>query len=99
MAYEAEIAGLVAKADALRGLQDDDPNKEELTGFVDEINALRAKQNTVDFPVATGGVDVDDDPPRTRKVIEDEANSLGLVFDKRTTDKVLEERIALELAK
>lgn len=45
MNTEAEIHRLLALAEPLRLLADDDLAKGPLTGIVDEINALRAEQN------------------------------------------------------
>ena len=45
MNIESEIARLLALAEPLRALADDDLAKEPLTGIVDEINVLRAEQN------------------------------------------------------
>jgi hypothetical protein len=44
MRLEKQIQALLKKAEPLRGLDDDDPNKVPLTKLVDEINALRARQ-------------------------------------------------------
>lgn len=39
-----EIDDLLAQADKLRPLDDDDPKKEPLTAIVDRINELRAQE-------------------------------------------------------
>ena len=44
MTLEDEIMALLAKAEPLRCLPDDEPAKRPLTAMVDQINALRAKQ-------------------------------------------------------
>lgn len=44
MTIEDQIAALLAQADPLRGLDDDDGAKIPLAGIVDEINRLRAMQ-------------------------------------------------------
>lgn len=45
MSIQARIDALLAKADPLRPLDEDDPRKEPLAGIVDEINRLRAEQS------------------------------------------------------
>lgn len=44
MSIEKAIEVLLAKADELRPVPDDDPIKAPLAGIVDEINSLRAIQ-------------------------------------------------------
>ena len=44
MSLEDDIQALLAQAEPLRCLDDDDPDKEALGPLVDRINALRAKQ-------------------------------------------------------
>jgi hypothetical protein len=44
MSIEEDIQALLARADRLRGLSDDEPAKVALTVIVDEINRLRAIQ-------------------------------------------------------
>ena len=45
MNIEDKIAELLAQAEPLRKLDDDDTAKAPLTGIVDQINALRARQS------------------------------------------------------
>ena len=44
MTIEDQIQSLIAHAEPLRALDDDDPAKAPLAGIVDEINRLRAVQ-------------------------------------------------------
>lgn len=44
MTLEDQIASLLAEAEPLRALAEDDPAKVPLAGIVDAINALRARQ-------------------------------------------------------
>ncbi len=55
MNIETEIAALLAEADKLRPLPDDEPAKVPLTAIVDKINKLRAVQakDTSQAPKAT----------------------------------------------
>lgn len=45
MTLEDQIAALLAEAEPLRCLDDDDPKKEALGPLVDRINALRAMES------------------------------------------------------
>lgn len=45
MTIEQEIAALLAKAEPLRCLPEDEPAKSPLVGIIDEINRLRAVQS------------------------------------------------------
>lgn len=45
MTLEDQIQALLAKAEPLRALPDDEPAKDPLGGLVEEINALRALQD------------------------------------------------------
>lgn len=47
MSLEAKIQALLAHAEPLRPLDEDDPAKAPLAGIVDEINRLRAKQERI----------------------------------------------------
>lgn len=44
MTLEAQITALLAEAEPLRGLEDDDPAKRQLSKLVDRVNQLRAQQ-------------------------------------------------------
>lgn len=44
MSIEAEIQALLAEAEPMRGLPDDDPQTAVLAGIIDGINRLRAIQ-------------------------------------------------------
>ena len=44
MIHEDEIQALIAEAEPLRGLEEDDPARDVLGRIVDEINRLRALQ-------------------------------------------------------
>lgn len=44
MSIEERIQELLAQAEPLRALNDDDPRKESLAGLVDRINGLREEQ-------------------------------------------------------
>jgi hypothetical protein len=44
MTLEEQIAALLAEAEPLRGLSEDDPRSAKLGGLVDAINTLRALQ-------------------------------------------------------
>lgn len=62
MTTEDRIQALLAKAEPLRELADDDPAKEPLAGIVDEINALRSRQakdamTVIDPPAVVEGDD------------------------------------------
>lgn len=56
MNIEAKITELLAQAEPLRAMHDDDATKTPLTAIVDQINALRAEQ-------AKGVTEVDEDEP------------------------------------
>ena len=60
MNIEDKIAELLAQAEPLRKLADDDTAKAPLTGIVDEINALRAEQSRGGRP----------DPDESRELME-----------------------------
>lgn len=49
MTIQARIDALIAEADALRPLPEDEPMKAPLAGIVDEINELRAVQAAPGF--------------------------------------------------
>jgi hypothetical protein len=44
LTLEAQITALLAEAEPLRGLDDDDPAKRPLAKMVERINSLRAQQ-------------------------------------------------------
>ena len=60
MNIETEIARLLKLAEPLRKLDDEDPAKGPLTGIIDEVNALRAKQAA---PVRPPGADIPEPDP------------------------------------
>ena len=60
MNSEVKIAELLAQAEPLRELHDDDETKRPLTAIVDKINALRAEQSK-------GVTEVDGDEPAKPK--------------------------------
>jgi hypothetical protein len=94
MDYEKKIAELLAKGEPMRKLDDDDPRKEELRHIVDEVNALRAEQEKAGQNV------IADAPPKVdRAELEKQAGELGVKFDGRTTDALLQSRIDEALAK
>ena len=100
MDYEAEISKLLAQAEPLRALDDDDTRKEELRVIVDEINVLRAKQAQVGIvaePVAQPVVEGADADPVTD--LEAQAKSLGITVDRRWSPATLQARIDEVLAK
>jgi hypothetical protein len=110
MNYEAEIQKLLATAEPLRALNDDDPRKEELGGIVDQINKLRALQSgavvapepvapTPD-PLAPMQMVADQEELALKRAeLEDQADELGIKYDGRTTDAALQRRIDEALAK
>jgi hypothetical protein len=103
MDYDAEIAKLLEKALPLRSLDDDDPKKQELTGIVDEVNALREAQDKANrqalvhhaAPVTeTVVVQVD-----TLLDLVKQAQELGITVDRRWSEATLRARIDEALAK
>lgn len=62
MEIEAKIAALLAEAEPLRCLDEDDEAKRPLAGIVDQINALRAQQTA---PVAIQEVEEGSDAPES----------------------------------
>lgn len=95
---EDKIAALLKAAEPLRALDTDDPQAEPLAGIIDQINALRAKQ---DLMARMRGIEepapaVPAIPTRTE--LEVDAFELGIKFDGRTTDAKLAEKIAAKRA-
>ncbi len=62
MTIEDQIRDLLAKAEPLRSLPDDEPAKVPLTAIVDEINALRAIQaaDAAECPADDSAIEGDD---------------------------------------
>lgn len=86
-----EIERLLALAEPLRAMHDDDPAKEPLTGIVDEINKLRAieaKQPVIVAPAAVEGADA-------APTLDEQLQAAGIEVDKRWGEK----RKLAELAK
>jgi hypothetical protein len=110
MDIEKQIAYLLATAEPLRALDDDDPRKEELGGIVEQINVLRAQQSGVVSPAVPDAPTVDplavsksvadqEELAMKRAELEDQADELGIKYDGRTTDAALQRRVDEALAK
>lgn len=75
MSIEDQISNLLAHADPLRLLHDDDPAKAPLAGIVDEINRLRAEQ-------AAAAKEAPPTPPVAPQATEEGADAIaGGEFD------------------
>lgn len=85
---EAQINGLLAEADPLRSLDDDDPAVEPLAGIVDQINRLRAKQSTL-----VRQAEIDAPPATAREDLECRAREAGIAFSPKISNEKLAERI------
>lgn len=60
MTIEERIAALLARAEPLRALPDDDPAKAPLTRIVDDINRLRALQAAAPRDDTNAAIEGDD---------------------------------------
>lgn len=68
MSIEERIQELLAQAEPLRALNDDDPTKGVLGELVDEINALRAEQASAPEVEILSAVEPKRGPGRPKKV-------------------------------
>lgn len=82
-ALEKLIQALAAKAEPLRELGDDDEAKKPLAGIIDEINALRAKQEKLGTPA----IEVADTPPAGEGDPDAEAKSAAQFAEDQAAGK------------
>ena len=61
---EADVGVLLAQADELRAMPEDEPMRLPLAGLIDKINALRALQDVNAISTALPDVDPPVDTPR-----------------------------------
>jgi hypothetical protein len=90
---EDQIQALIAKAAPLRLLSADDPATTELTGIVDQINALRAKQSGLTQAEDLAALSAPKAVIVDRGALERKAADLGIAFRANISDEKLTERI------
>jgi len=92
---EDQIQGLLAKAEPLRALDEDDPRCAELASIVDQINRLRAKQANLSQQAALAALNAPSEEPEltAREKLEADALRLGITFRSNISDENLRKRV------